>query len=238
MSVNIDNVYQQVLTIVNKNQVGGYVDSDEFNRYAKLAQLEWFNEGYLDYGSTQNAEDNFAPIKKTATLVVNSDGQVTTPTDYYHFSSSGSFFYISSVDSKETDIDVLSDSERRWNNFSSAFRPNKEFPAAVMKNGYIQMYPKDVGSVITLEYLAIPFVPFWNYTVTSNRKNYAATGGSDTNPNSLISGSGIAAGDSTDFVIPAQHEQDIIQIIVKSIGTEIRDPALIAYQPETGKPVQ
>lgn len=219
MSLNVNDVYQQVLTIVNKNQVGGYIDSDEFNRYAKLAQLEWFNEAYLDFGATQNSFDNFAPLQKTSVIILNSDGQITIPSDYYHLSQGSAIKYTSQTTQKEVDIEVVSDSEYGLRNMSSAFRPNKEFPVSVIKNGYIQIYPKDLALSVTLNYLKLPEDPIWGYTVSNNEKVYDSS-------------------TSTDFLVPKQHEQDIVQLIVKSIGTEIRDPALIAYQPETNKPVQ
>ena len=43
MAVNIDTVYQRVLTLANKEQ-RGYITPQEFNLYANQDQLELLNQ--------------------------------------------------------------------------------------------------------------------------------------------------------------------------------------------------
>tara|TARA_R110002012_G_scaffold234813_1_gene408474 strand:- start:11663 stop:12583 length:921 start_codon:yes stop_codon:yes gene_type:complete len=48
MAVGIDNVYQQVLAIANKEQ-RGYITPQEFNLFARKAQQDIFNKTFEDY---------------------------------------------------------------------------------------------------------------------------------------------------------------------------------------------
>ena len=48
MAVNIDNVYQQVLAVANKEQ-RGYITPQEFNLLARKAQLDIFEQLFYDY---------------------------------------------------------------------------------------------------------------------------------------------------------------------------------------------
>ena len=47
MAVNIDAVYQTVLSVLNKEQ-RGYVTPQEFNLFAEQAQLDIFEQYFYD----------------------------------------------------------------------------------------------------------------------------------------------------------------------------------------------
>lgn len=219
MGVNIDKVYQQVLTIANKNQVGGYIDSDEFNRYAEISQREWFNEAYMEFSTSQNSMDNIAPILVSSIKNIDSSGWVTKPTDYMHLISISPRYYESQTSSRLVDTEIISDSELASRRVTNAFAPSKEYPVALVRDSIIQIYPITTQGACEFIYLRQPTSPIWGYTVSNNEKVYDSSS-------------------STDFEVPEQHFQDLVQRIVVNFGMEIRDPALISYQPDTSKPIQ
>lgn len=219
MRANINTVYEGVFDIVNKNQVGGYLSSDEFNRYASVVLREWINEAYLNYDTTQNTTDNLQYIKVTYTPIVTSDTQITLPEDYMHLVALSTRVYVSQTESYLSNIEILSDSEYRQREMVTALKPSKNFPAAVLKDGYIQLYPLGLASVANVDYLKQPITPEWGYTVVNGVKVYDSAS-------------------STDFDVPIQHTEDLIQRIVKKLGFQIRDEAMVAYDSETGKPKQ
>jgi hypothetical protein len=55
--VSINDVRETVLAICNKNNYG-YISPDDFNLYAKQAQLEIFNEYMSKYNYYINLENN------------------------------------------------------------------------------------------------------------------------------------------------------------------------------------
>ena len=216
---NVDTVYKGVLDIVNKNQVDGYLDSIEFNRYADLAQREWFNESYFMYGSTQNAQDNMAILKSNTTVSVNSNGLLTLPTDYMHLIAIGAIVYISQTEFKLVDVVGVSDSQYRMNAMTKAFAPTRDFPSYVLNADTVQIYPKTLTSNAQVDYLRQPISPVWGFTVVNDEKVYHSAS-------------------STQFEVPIQHTEDLIQSIVKRFGFETRDEAMVAYNADTTKPKQ
>ncbi len=55
--VSINDVRETVLAICNKNNYG-YISPDDFNLYAKQAQLDIFNEYMNQYNYYVNLENN------------------------------------------------------------------------------------------------------------------------------------------------------------------------------------
>tara|TARA_R110000751_G_scaffold134837_4_gene237450 strand:- start:31919 stop:33010 length:1092 start_codon:yes stop_codon:yes gene_type:complete len=95
----IDSVYKTVLAVLNKNNYG-YLPPQDFNLYAKQAQLEFFEGYFYDYNNQINLENarksgtDYADISKglvevidlfssTVTLAQISNNTYTLPSDYY-----------------------------------------------------------------------------------------------------------------------------------------------------------
>ena len=57
MAVNVDTVYQRVLTIANKEQ-RGYITPQEFNLLANQAQLEIFEQYFYDINQFNRRNGN------------------------------------------------------------------------------------------------------------------------------------------------------------------------------------
>ena len=55
--VNINNVYQKVLALANKEQ-RGYITPQEFNLFANLAQMEIFEQYFYDLNQLSRARSN------------------------------------------------------------------------------------------------------------------------------------------------------------------------------------
>ena len=109
MAVSIDNVYQKVLAIANKEQ-RGYITPQEFNLFANQAQMEIFEQYFYDLnqamrGSENNSEysdmvniveEKLQPFEKTLELTPKLDtrrpwpsgGINTKPLDPYYFDAS------------------------------------------------------------------------------------------------------------------------------------------------------
>ena len=106
--VNIDNVYQKVLAIANKEQ-RGYVTPQEFNLFADQAQMDIFEQYFYDLNQfkrrpgTQQAESDIVNIindklsffskfeildsnyLSTPNPIRYQNQPFTIPTDYYRF---------------------------------------------------------------------------------------------------------------------------------------------------------
>ena len=98
-AIMINEVRQNVLAILNKNNYG-YLTPADFNLFAKQAQLEIFENYFYDYDYTINKQnamrsgDGYADILKgleevidtfssTSTLTQVSNNNYSAPSDYY-----------------------------------------------------------------------------------------------------------------------------------------------------------
>ena len=109
MAVNIDDVYQKVLAIANKEQ-RGYITPQEFNLFANQVQMEIFEQYFYDLNQAMRASENnseysdmvniieekLQPFEKTLELTPKlnarrpwpAGGINTTPLDPYYFDAS------------------------------------------------------------------------------------------------------------------------------------------------------
>lgn len=218
--ININHTYKFVSFIANKVQGVGYVPPDEFNDNVRIAFPNWIEEKYKLFESTQKSTDIFSEIKKTTNLT-SSTGIFAIPTDYKHHDSSTSVYYYLDEDgvqkSKVTPIEILSSSQFDNRVKSEMQAPDKLFPIAHFIDGALVVAPKTIPR-IRMSYLKEPLIPFWNYTVSSGVPVYAATGGSQTNPNS-----GVSAGNSTDISAPDYCLTEVARYILMYLGYSIKD---------------
>ena len=97
MAVNIDRVYQTVLTLLNKEQ-RGFLPPDEFNELAQQAQVEIFETYFFELGraeaqyGTMEAEygniadhifEKLEAFETTTTLIPNPEGVFELPPTLY-----------------------------------------------------------------------------------------------------------------------------------------------------------
>ena len=179
-SANINEVYEQVFKIANKSQKGGYLDSVTFNRYAKLAESDWKNDAYLKYDSGQKNWDDISALRKTPSLIsLDGAGYARYPYDYWHasrvqlpFSQNGAVVPVTGVGDN-----VLAEL------LQSELTPiDSEHPVIIYYDDKFRVLPLGLNN-IELSYLRRTPVPYWNYTVSSSRKVFAATGGAVVNDN-------------------------------------------------------
>ena len=137
----INSVRNTVLAIINKNNYG-YISPSDFNLFAKQAQLDLFDEYFVNYNQQINEENarlsgtGYADIKKgyeevidsfsvTATLTQSAANVYTLPADYYIINkilcSSGAVFKGQAERVSQSKITLL--------NSSLLTAPSVSFPA-------------------------------------------------------------------------------------------------------------
>lgn len=178
---SINRVYGQVQKVANKNQKGGYLDSDTFNRYARLSQLDWFNDAYRMYDGGQKNWDDISVLRaKPKILTVDANGEFRYPTDYWHLSNL--VLPNMTSDGFKPKVEIIGDYEVSERTASELTPVTYDYPIAVLYDDYVQVYPANVGRV-EMSYLKRFPAPYWNYTVSSSRKVFAEAAGVATNVN-------------------------------------------------------
>jgi|TARA_R110000782_G_scaffold16029_3_gene46371 hypothetical protein len=202
----INNVYQSVFDLANKDQTGGFLSASRYNRYAVFAQDDILNElqQLLDYN--QRTISLLSDILKVANVEVSDDGYAKLPSDYFLFADANSLFY-DGVKFQEYPCDFIGRSERGERLRSKIVTPELDYPIITEDFTGLLVEPKEV-SRIKLTYIYQPVNPEWV--------------GTDTVPPVFDEGA------STDFALSNKFKNILTYKILKYFGIEIREPFLLS----------
>lgn len=144
-------------------------------------------------------------------MVVDKNGFADVPADFAAYSS---LTYMRSNNdgcgtSEETvDIEVVFDAIWSGRHRDSNKYPDKEFPIARFRNGYLQFAPKDL-QFVNFVYLKTPIDPYLAITIDDNNNMvYDAT-------------------NSIQFEWPVTTHTDICNMLLEWLGENIKDPGII-----------
>ena len=223
MAVDVNNVYQKVLALANKEQ-RGYITPQEFNYYAEIASLEIFenyfhdlktahlkptkNEDFIDEIDMLRDRISLHYIEAVTTHVTSN--KFTLPTDVYALRS------LSLEGVKLEEIKGLSEYTRLVSNPNTA-------PYAI-GNATTGVFYKDQGQVIVYanksdgtgagasaipvaSYYKKPDTPDWGYVVINGKALY----------NSAT---------STNFDLHESEENNLVMRILELSGITLKDQVL------------
>jgi len=226
MAVSIDDVYQRVLALANKEQ-RGYITPQEFNLLAQKAQMDIFEQYFHDMGigmlegenDTQygNRIDSIREkllvfqVYKDFVPAVTDTHIVTLPADVHVL---GDVFYNdeNNIHYLANEIDVR---EAQYVFKNPLLAPTKNRPSFLRMDGNkIRMYPEVVEPAwgitrVMCNYIAKPADPKWTYVVVNEKALYNAF-----------------AGDRQDFSLHASEESTLTNRILELAGIVINKPGL------------
>lgn len=232
----INSVRNAVLSIVNKNNFG-YITPDDFNLYAKQAQLDIFENYFYQYNSwivKQNARlsgSGYSDVVKHLEEVIDSFSTTSTlaydipsgtfdlPADYYYLNS------IRYNGAKE--IDRVTQDKLLYLLSSNLTTPSITFPVYAMESASLTVYPDSIDSLVKAQYIRMPKDPKWTYY-------------------ELVPGQGAPLFNQSDplyqdFEIPAFDEVSLISKILQYAGISIREADVYAFgisQETTNKQIE
>ena len=228
MAINVNTVYQTVLSILNKES-RGFLTPDEFKRIGAQVQLDILDQNFYDYNKAvvrhnagravedygdipEKIQQKIDPFYKTSNITLVA-GKITIPSDVYkmiNVTTTDKLLQIEKVNKKNLSY-LLS---------SPLTKPTTSFPVYYQTDTEFVTNPTLTGD-LTVEYIKTPSDPVWNKTTDSNgAMTYNASG-------------------SVDFTL---HESDRVQLIIgilKYAGLIIADPTVIqAASGEENKTIQ
>jgi len=218
MASIINTVRSTVLSIANKNNYG-YITPNDFNLYAKQAQLDIFEDYFYQYNSwivKQNARvsgSGYADIIKglvevidsfsvTNPLILNA-GVYGLPLDYY---------LVNKIFQGNNEIERVSQSKILLLNSSQLTEPSIMFPAYTAEGDNITIYPSLTGAV-NCQYIRYPKDPKWTYVTLAQGEPLF-----DQSP-----------ADYQDFELPASDQVNLINKILQYAGMSIREIPLVQF---------
>ena len=222
----INEVRNTVMAVLNKDN-NGYVTPEEFNLFARQAQIELFEEYFYDYSRSvvlrnkRRYNSGYSDIPKQteevidmfsleSVALVHAAGVFTLPTDWYTLTAV-----------KYSGLEVERISQRQVLNLvnSNLTAPTATYPAyfqdgattSVIGNT-ITVYPTTITSGITVMYVRYPVSPKWTYTTVSGSPVFNQS-----------------AGDYQDFELPTSDLPTLVLKILQLAGVNIREPEVVQY---------
>ena len=225
--INVDRIYQRVLTLANKEQ-RGYITPQEFNLYANQAQMDIFEQYFYDLNqflripgnSTTHAdmvdilEEKISVFEVTATLAlaINPNGVAG------NLNALPRFYRLSNVRSGNTIMESVSRKDFRLFPNSPLTTPTTTRPIYMIDtiNSVIQIAGDDTLTEADIDYVQSPRQVNWTYVVVGEKALYNAT-----------------AADAQDFDLHPSEETELVLKILTLAGFTLKDQAL--YQAAAGE---
>ena len=225
--INVDRIYQRVLTLANKEQ-RGYITPQEFNLYANQAQMDIFEQYFYDLNqflripgnSTTHAdmvdilEEKISVFEVTATLAlaINPNGVAG------NLNALPRFYRLSNVRSGNTIMESVSRKDFRLFPNSPLTTPTSTRPIYMIDtiNSVIQIAGDDTLTEADIDYVQSPRQVNWTYVVVGEKALYNAT-----------------AADAQDFDLHPSEETELVLKILTLAGFTLKDQAL--YQAAAGE---
>tara|TARA_R100000935_G_C2823066_1_gene160786 strand:- start:871 stop:1587 length:717 start_codon:yes stop_codon:yes gene_type:complete len=212
MAISVNNVYQKVLALANKEQ-RGYIPPQDFNLFANQAQLEIFEQYFYDLNKARKIQGNDTEISDIGNIIEDKlhifevFANKTTVNGFGGASPAGKILPIEayrllSVVLQQAECEILNTKDYESCKKSPLTNPTKARPIANLQGRTLKC--NDGNSDIkptTIVYLRIPDKVNWTYVVINKRAMYNST-----------------AADKSDFELHASEEIQLVNKILKLSG--------------------
>lgn len=211
MAINVDDVYQQVLSIANKEQ-RGYITPQEFNLIAHRAQLQIFEEYFHDVkkaylrpgNSSEGSDENDVLLERIAVHRSSATASVSGADHQL-----ASFFKLLNVSYNDIEIPEINARKALQVGAHPLSSPTSDHPVYVRTSETkIRIYPY-IEAPVDIDVIEKPFSPYWGYVVINEKALY--------NPNT-----------STDFDLHESEEQNLVNRILELAGITMKKQDLTA----------
>ena len=227
MAINVNTVYRTVLSLLNREQ-RGFLTPDQYNRYARMAQLDLLEKAFLDYNryltrkETGTINDEYANLAKlskekidifsTSTTLNFTNGIASTPANLYKC-------LMISTGSRAIEVGEIQKSDIPEITSSKLTAPTTSYPIYYKQGSNIYILPNTI-STATIDYIYTPIDPNWAFTSGSTYGDMQ-----------------YSSANSIDFSLHGSEEVALITKILLLAGVTIKDPNVIqvAKQEEVQK---
>jgi len=207
------------MSILNKDN-NGYVTPEEFNSFAKQAQLEIFNQYFVDFKNskledfkgmessgysdiTKQMDQTIDYFSKNVNLVYNSTSQT--------FAMPTGWFLLNALYYNQKEIEHVDQRNVYKLLQSNLTAPNALYPAYVMQGDSLTVYPLSITSGVETYYVRFPYDPKWTYTVVNGSPLFNQS-----------------ANDYQDFELTTSDFPKLVVKICEYAGTSIREQEVVS----------
>ena len=231
MAIDVNKVYTTVLSILNKKG-SGYMTPDNFNKIAKVVQLELLDRAFYEYNRAvakqtagrgaqgygdipRKIMDKLDPFCESTSLGIDSTNTYFEPPGYDStatYPESNIYATLSVTTSTNVDVERIEKSKIPFLFSSKLTAPSETFPVYYNSANLIYVFPSTITS-IEIYYIAKPVDPQWSSSVDTTSFGTPVYTYDD------ISG--------VDFTLHPSDEVDLILGILQYFGVTIKDPLVI-----------
>lgn len=173
MAKIINVVKEGLEQVMSKYSSGGYLSPTEFDNYARIAQIEKLTDELDNALDSSVKTASLSGFKTEPSSFSVTSGKLTKPDDFLAFETAV-FNDYSSGSMYAAPFEELTNDKFTFRKGSALEAPSEEFPALTVRDTYLDVLPKSIGSVM-LVYIKVPPKPEWNTTLVNNRRVYDET---------------------------------------------------------------
>lgn len=209
----INDIYVTVQNVLNKDS-RGYITPQEFNNYAKLAQLSIFEDMFHEYAKAidkQNARmyyseysDIPAQLREVIDIFSINDDFIATQGSF-EIQDLNFYRLIQIYTSAGREVEEISKTELNALLRNELVSPTRDFPVFIRTNGQYRVYPNSITQ-LNVFYIRKPKDPKWTYFTVGNNTLF--------NP---------SANDYQDFEMPYTQYNSLLMKILLYCGVQIRE---------------
>jgi len=214
----INNVRNTVMFILNKDN-NGYLTPDEFNAFARQAQLEIFEELFYDYNrwlAKRNSGASYSGSSDIPKLLSEIIDKFSTPLNLTY--SAGEYqmptnvYSVTNILYNNKDVERIEKNKLPYFLYSNHTAPSVYYPAYSQSGSKITIYPSSIQTNVSTIYNRYPVDPKWTYY---------------TDPVTQAPLFDQTAPDYKNFELPEVCQNDLIIKILKYAGVSIREQEIV-----------
>jgi hypothetical protein len=214
----INDVRNTVLSIISKDN-RGYITPDEFNLFAKQAQLEIFEQYIYSYSNSinkQNARmfgEGYTDVPKNIGEVIDEFSVLTTLTySIPYFLPPVDYYYLERVMYNNIEAEKVSQRKISALLNSNLTAPDVSYPVYTLQETGLIVYPTTIVNNITAQYIRYPKDPVWSYTnISAGQPVFNAS-----------------AFNYQDFELPLSDFANLVVKILQYAGISIRETEVVS----------
>ena len=221
MAVSIDNVYQKVLALANKEQ-RGYITPQDFNLFASQAQLEIFEQYFYDLNQARRSQGNDTVIADIDNILEDKLGMfeytagLTDIATYTNISTGGKelpeqVYRVLRVTLNKVECELLNTRDFINCKGKPLTKPSKKRPIANIQSNVIKCNSGQFAdeNPTSLTYIYRPSKPNWTYAVINKQAMYNHTG------------------NTNNFDLHASEEIQLVNKILRLAGLATQQPDVV-----------
>jgi len=224
--INVDRIYQRVLTLANKEQ-RGYITPQEFNIFANQAQMDIFEQYFYDLNQFRRTPGNDTVHADMVDILEEkiSIFEISVPSNVALDNTTSlsllpRFYRLTSIREGNISFESVSKKDFRLFQLSPLTQPTEQRPVFMVDrvNNVVELLGRTPG-MVTVDYIASPRQVNWTYVVVQGKALYNAT-----------------ATDAQDFELHPSEETELVLKILTLAGFTLKDPSL--YQASAGEDIK